>query len=407
MNRARQKGIAAVFVVVALLALVGVAGVALDASHVVRNKARLQSAVDATALSAAKVLDQTGDTADATAAANATFGTNAAAFPELSTAVAAGLTPVIEYSNTLIPFAPGTAPAMYVRVRLENFRTEASLSTVLGLTEMPARASAVAGPSPSVGQACNIVPMVVCGDPMAPAPYYGYQPGQIEVLKIGSGAAGGDIGPGNFQLIRLGGSGANIVRQNLAGGYEGCVVDGSTVETQPGNVAGPVAQGLNTRFNLYSGGGMNSTDYPPDVVTREPSPRLNYSDATQTVTQGGAVVTTASEINYNYGSYAADIAANRFNVQPAPGGIGAFLRREMAITIADCSGINTGQSTLPVLGFGCFFLLQRVEQSGIDSYAYGQFLENCESGGRPGPAPDNSPGPYIIQLYDDQASGDS
>ena len=74
---------------------------------------------------------------------------------------------------------------------------------------------------------------------------------------------------GNFHLLRLEGPGANIVREALAGGYSGCVAVGETAPTQPGNIAGPVHQGLNTRFGDYQGGGMSRADYPPDTVTTE------------------------------------------------------------------------------------------------------------------------------------------
>ena len=77
----------------------------------------------------------------------------------------------------------------------------------------------------------------------------------ITVLKGSSqsGSQAGPIGPGNFQLARLGGSGADVVRENLAGGFEGCASVGDDIPTQPGNAVGPVAQGLNTRLDNYSG----------------------------------------------------------------------------------------------------------------------------------------------------------
>ena len=46
-NPRRQRGVALVIVVIALLAVLAMAGLALDASHMGYNKARLQSAVDA------------------------------------------------------------------------------------------------------------------------------------------------------------------------------------------------------------------------------------------------------------------------------------------------------------------------------------------------------------------------
>ena len=60
---------------------------------------------------------------------------------------------------------------MYVRVRATNLRTDASLMRLAGVDEVALRADAVSGPSPSVGSACNVVPMLVCGDPAAGANY--------------------------------------------------------------------------------------------------------------------------------------------------------------------------------------------------------------------------------------------
>ncbi len=64
-------------------------------------------------------------------------------------------------------------------------------------------------------------------------------------------------------------------------------------------MTGPVSRGLNTRFGQYSGGGVNSTDYPPDVITREPNPLLTYNSNTNEIRQGSTVVTQANQINYN------------------------------------------------------------------------------------------------------------
>jgi hypothetical protein len=79
----------------------------------------------------------------------------------------------------------------------------------------------------------------------------------------------------------------------------------------------------------------------------------------------------------------------------------------MPVPIADCSGVNSGQSDLPILGMGCYFLLQEAEQQGTRSRIYGEFVAECEAGGMPGPSPGNTPGPYRIQLYRNFQSGDS
>ena len=408
-----QRGAALILVVVGMAAIIGIAGLALDTGHAMLNKTRLQNTVDAAALAAAKALDQTADVALADAAANAMFGLNAgnAGNRELGEAYARGDVAVtVEFSSTLNPFAPGSTPPAYVRVRAQGFSMPAWFSVISGITSKSVAASAVAGPSPTINEACNILPMMVCGDPAAGPPFFGYTPNQPEVLKTGSGGSGNwEVGPGNFQLIRLGGGqGGAVIRENMAGGYDGCMTTGENIPTEPGNTVGPVVQGFNTRFGSYSGPMQGQqTTYPPDVVTGQPTPPLDYDSATDTITQGGSPITDSSQIDFSYDDYTAHVESENYDYQPSPNGIGAFQRREAPIPIGDCNGTTNGQGEVPLLGFGCFFLLQEAQQKGNESYLFGQFLESCRAGGMPGPAPTTVPGPYVIQLYRDFASTDS
>jgi Flp pilus assembly protein TadG len=73
----RQRGVALPLIAAGLVALLAIVGLALDSSHALANKTRLQNFVDASALAAAKVLDDTANTAQATAAANSLLGLNA------------------------------------------------------------------------------------------------------------------------------------------------------------------------------------------------------------------------------------------------------------------------------------------------------------------------------------------
>jgi hypothetical protein len=312
---------------------------------------------------------------------------------------------VVEFSATLEPFNVGSSPAEYVRVRVENFTLGSWLIQLMGIDEKIVRASAVSGPSPTIGQACDIVPLIVCGDPDAGGPLWGYEADDITVLKGSSqsGSQSGPIGPGNFQLARLGGSGASIVRENLAGGFEGCASIGDTIPTQPGNAVGPVAQGLNTRLNNYSGPVSRST-YPPDVVVEQQGAPMTYDDATNTVRLRGQVVADANGLDFNYADYNARVAAGNYDLAPPSG---TFDRRNLTVVIADCEGTNNGQSDLPILGFGCYFLLQEARQQGTEAEVYGQFVDECEASGNVGPDPQDIPGPTIIQLYKDVDSRDS
>ncbi|MFP5305808.1 MAG: TadE/TadG family type IV pilus assembly protein, partial [Gammaproteobacteria bacterium] len=72
----RQSGIALILVTIGALALLGMAGLALDMGMAYIAKSRLQNAVDAAALDGAKVLNDTGSVSAATTAALATFSTN-------------------------------------------------------------------------------------------------------------------------------------------------------------------------------------------------------------------------------------------------------------------------------------------------------------------------------------------
>src|SRR5215472_822929 len=154
---------------------------------------------------------------------------------------------------------------------------------------------------------------------------------------------------------------------------------------------------------------MSESAYPPDVITTGQSPALTL-DSSGNVLQGSTVI-TASNINvlYTYQEYMAQIAnpAN-YNYQPvSSGGPGVFQRRVLSVPIGDCTGTSNGSSSVPLLGFGCFFLLQPVVQQGSSDYVIGQFIGNCDVQGTPGPTPGTGPSPYIIQLYHDPASGDS
>lgn len=409
--RPRQRGTAMIIFVIGLVAIIGVAGLALDTGHAMLNKTRLQNIVDAAALSGAKTLDDTGNTAVARDDALAMFEGNAAGQGnrEIGDAYAAGsLVVTVEFSSTLNPFVPGTSPAEYVRVRAENFTMPAWFSSVLGINEKGVAARAVAGPSPTINQACNIMPMMVCGDPAAGPPYWGYTPNEPDVLKSSSNGGDFEVGPGNFQLIRLGdGQGGDVVREAMAGSYDACFTTGDVIETEPGNTVGPVVQGLNTRFGEHIGPLTGTEDiYPPDVVTEQPVPPLGYESATDQITYEGVPITDTSTI-FGHDTYSTRVGNLDFDEPPAPNGDGAFHRREVAIAIGDCSVATTGQGQLPLLGFGCFFLLQQAEQKGNESQVFGEFIRNCRSGGMPGPSPTTVPGPYIIQLYRDFGSTDS
>ena len=413
----RQRGVVAIIMSIGLLALLAMVGLALDSGHAFLNKSRLQNAVDASALAAAKVFNELDSEPLATAAARNTFDLNAASQPELSR-VMSGADLTVQFSNTLQPWAPGTTPAYYVRVVADDFTMWTSFTSLVGITETRMAASAVAGWSPPLGmtlgnEICNLVPMMVCADMGAgQANDWGYDEENVSLLKIASNHQG-PIGPGNFQLFELGGAGANIVRQNLAGSYNTCIDPGNTITTKPGNNTGPTAQGLNTRFGDYQGGGMNQSDFPPDLVTTETTRTLDVDNAGQVIMKGGGPAQVVNSSNFQQLGFTYDDYVNRTENGPHdhPAPTGRPQRRVLAVPFVDCTTTVNGQGTIPVVGFGCFYLLQKVVQKGNENFVYAEYIGNCAAGGTPGPAPDpdptTGPGLYTIVLHNDPLSPDS
>jgi len=391
-----------VLVLVGMLALIAMAGLALDTSHVLLNKSRLQSALDAAALAGAKVLDLSASTDTATLWAGNVFSANLVKYPELRNAVGGGLALVTEFSSTLNPFSPGTIPAKFVRTSVTGFATQMSLISVLGISSINVAGNAVAGPSPPIVSACNVVPVFMCANPAQP-PLYGYQVDQVVGLNQVTGSTSA-IGPGNYGLLSLGGNGANIVRNNLAGSYASCVSTGPNVPTEPGVAAGPVSQGINTRFNDYKAG-LSPATYPPDVINTTAHQTSLTTDGNGNIKQGSTNVTTASQLTFNYDSYNAMLTSKSYDTQPAPSGTAAFGRRILAVPLGDCTGAANGKNTVTVSGFACVFLLQQLPNGSNDTI-YGQIIGSCDSGGKPGTG-GGTTGPHIIELYKSAGSPDS
>jgi hypothetical protein len=242
----------------------------------------------------------------------------------------------------------------------------------------------------------------MCANPANP-PLYGYQIDQVVGLNQVTGSTSA-IGPGNYGLLALGGNGASIVRNNLAGSYSSCVSTGPNVPTEPGVAAGPVSQGINTRFNDYKAG-LSPATFPPDVINTAAHQTSLTTDGSGNIKQGGTTVTTASQLTFNYASYAALLKSKSYDTQPAPGGSAAFDRRILAVPLGDCTGAANGKNTVTVSGFACVFLLQQLPNGSNDTI-YGQIIGSCDAGGKPGTG-GGTAGPHIIELYKSAGSPDS
>lgn len=457
-----QRGAVLILVVVAMAAILMMSALALDGGHMLMNKARLQNAVDAAALSGAKMLGQiagemnSGDTAAFAARntllLNAADGTGNA---ELATGISkkGGVANFakVEFSTSVYgPFAfdqTVSSEHRYVRVTVLEYGLAGffwSFVQNFGSGNLGAKsvaAVATAGPSPT--SPCELAPLVVCAKSNDADSAWGFGFGELEVLKTAAGDES-PIGPGNFQLLDLTGTGgAKTVGQLMAGGGYICPTVGATVDTKPGNTVGQSVRGLNTRFGIYSGNfGAPGDDYadseqlyPPDWVVDytkvgagkgkgpeqgvlalnddgdivyddkpNASGKTNSTDLVEYYENTKQIVADSGARIDGYQEWLQQSAACVESGASCPG---VFGRRILRVVIGDCPEGSTdgGKSELEVLGFGCYFVLQPADQSGSSAQIFGQFVETCEGDGVPGPNPSTDKGPEIIQLYKTYVDG--
>nr|WP_255537747.1 TadE/TadG family type IV pilus assembly protein [Motiliproteus sp. SC1-56] len=437
---AKQRGNIVAVTAIGMVALLAMGGLALDGGHMLLNKTRLQNTVDAAALSAAKSLSLGEDVSTARADAIATFALNAESTgnQELADAYAAGdISIVVEYSDSIHPFAPDatlTDPA-FVRVTVNSFPLPVWLSQIVGFTDKEVRASAVAGESPVLqAEACDVAPIMACGEESpTDGSYYGYRPGELEVLKLGAGDAT-TMGPGNAQILVTDGTGGAEYREDAAGGFEGCIkvsddpVANTEVLSEPGVKVGPTVQGFNMRIGDPSGP-LDASVYKPDVITYYETPLVELvtgADGSEYMVDGAGNIIDGADASgdivaydasgtpvpaniYAYKEYDADVkseSCSRIGCTYDPNG--TPYRRMLTLPIGKCDGTTAGRKPVEVFGFGCFFMIQKVTQKGDESQLFGQFVEDCSNFGSFVQNPtDTGTGPTRLILYKDSASGDS
>lgn len=366
-TRGRQRGGVLVMYTLGALAIVGMAGTALDMGMVYLTKTRLQNALDAAALDGAKQLFMTGSVAQATTKALATLGDNIT--------IPGSITPTVEASEKQSPFAGGGADPKYVKVAVANLPVPIYLLRVLGFgASLTIGGSALAGPQPLGDELCGAVPVGVCGSntgdtDCSDGDCYGITPNASGEVVLG----GSMIGPGNFGLLRLDCNGGACLRVGMAGGKPGCFKPGGTVKTEPGLDTGPVAQGINTRFGLYTGPGLDGSLYPSDVVTLTVGPD-------------------------SYEAYQTALAAPAWDHPD-----GTPERRIVLTPIINCSGMGGGSATVGVVGAACFYINRPVVPGGPGAGGiHGQLVGSCAAKGEVPGAP-GSEGPSRIVLFQSTA----
>ncbi|MGR5544564.1 pilus assembly protein TadG-related protein [Vibrio sp. PNB22_2_2] len=417
-----QRGITLVLISLIMLILIGMGAFAIDLNHQVLNKTRLQNAVDSAALASAVVADDTG---------NALLAKSAAVAALTSFAAASGNQELVYgEENIAITFSvnmqqffnaekfeeileKASDSDIYIRVAVSDVSLTQYLSYIFGVGK-DVSASAVAGPSAPITTTCNVAPIGMCGDSdpfnggpdkawgYLPNSYYDSKtdkdPSSIHVLKPPSHKDGG-IGAGNFHLLDFG-SGKNTVRDLLAGATKQCLSVGDKVSTEPGVGTGPVEKGLNTRLETTNETTAEGETIKPDKYLEESNVTYeNYQEIYAGVDHVDA---------FYYADYHSSLASCKAGKPDCNGDYykesGLEGRRILRVPIIECSDPpkdGGAMDDMKVLGLGCFFITQKTDGKVI----FGQFLEVCSvKNASTGISPNDSIGPYKIQLYKDPLS---
>jgi hypothetical protein len=345
-------------------------GLSVDIGHFYLVSAELQNAADAAALSGASALNS-GPSGIHLAVDRAVAAMNKYEFNKTNVTIGRE---DVRFAVNLSHFDVGLhfsenfasiswlAPYIrFVRVKIPPKSVNVFFATsALGAT-VDMTKQAVAGMSVGLNYFCNIAPLTVVQDdkdrngdgvvtedellPLNVNPecpnQKKYTPGCTYTIRL---QGGNFVEPGNYLILDLdgGGGGGNEVAQTLARGTSSCYSTDTLVDTKTGVAAGPVASGINTRFDLYSGHGLNPAQHPPDknVKGRNDGEAITY---TQYISGDSAY----------------------FQAPPNNPSYAVGDRRVIVVPILNASQFDNGKTkNLQISNFGAFFIRESIDEGG-------------------------------------------
>ncbi|MGR5247315.1 TadE/TadG family type IV pilus assembly protein [Vibrio aestuarianus] len=372
----KQSGLVLVVITAAMVVFIAVAAFAIDITHVMVNKTRLQNALDSVALAAASIANSTRSESDTQATVIQVYQKVVAASGNSELALSSaedGATLNLlatEYSSTpnsgfSAAFPSSSAEHIYVRVSVSGLGMPEFLIQAFNL-EKSVSASAVAGPT-YVNDTTNILPIGMCeGDEAGPS---GYSVGTVYEIKSGSQSSGDGLGAGNYHLLDMG-SGSSDVSDALVGKNTTVVTIGEDLYTEPGNAVGPTGS-IDSRFEGETLGGIY---YPPDLIITEPSTTITLDNL-------ASYNDSVDPDKWSFDKYQTETSECLLNADCDKSGSVAW-RRILPVPILDCASSTQsgGKIEFQVNNIGCFFLIQRYSSNsggaGKQSI-FGEFIEHC------------------------------
>jgi hypothetical protein len=265
-----QSGAVAALTGVALIALVGIGGLAYDVSRALALRAELESAVDAAALAGASQLDGTaGAMGRAQSAAMGSLVGNREALADAFEANVAVVPADIVFLSAREPdvVATSDANASFIRIDLTPRSLGLVFGAMTGVGGFNATAHAVAGYGTAI---CKVPPLLICNPTEAGGnlSFDGNAYVGRGFLLTPPPGGNGAWGPGNFGFLSVG-SGAADVKNAMGRNPPLTECFGTTAQTQPGNVAS-ADDWFNTRFDIYkssANGNKNDPFFAPAMNT--------------------------------------------------------------------------------------------------------------------------------------------
>lgn len=408
----KQRGVVAIITALALVVLIGFAGLALDGGHLYLTKTELQNAADSCALASAYEL-----TGSPIPAANFTRAENAGKTvgAENSVDFQGGKINAedidVTFSSSLSgPWSDSlgaTGTSKYVRCVIAESGIKPWFMQVLGFGDQTVNALAAASLAPSQNNCA--IPMGLCTDPAASAPNFGYVKGNWYSMNFKDNESTTENLTGNFRWVDFdpssqtpgcSGGGAQELACILKGagqcnlpplGPSACTV---TSPAQPGCVgqtgtAQSLGTAFNTRFGICQGGTACSDaelkSFPPDFTGNAYTPdtwavgRDAYGGAS-----GGTPNFKAARASYlpvqsteNPNGTAA--ATKEQHIK-----FGAD-RRLVTIPFVGCSHFGSTGTTqyAPVKGYACVLLLHPYSKQGSDVTITAEYLGASNESGSP------------------------
>jgi Flp pilus assembly protein TadG len=247
----KSSGQTLVIVALMLPVLLGAVALGTDVTMFYFNWVQLQKAADSAALAGANWLPD--NASQATATANQFAQSNGVKASEI-------------VSTTV------TSDNLFISIKLHR-TVPYYLAKVLGLTQGIVSTSATATPqfSPSTVNASTPGQIPPGGDNNGANGGSCASIGSCGLIPIGLDSntvysdgtkitlQQGQLGPGNWDLLALGGVGGSNLRTNIADGFNSMLSVGDWVTTEPGKKVGPVDQGFQDRLDTASSGDPSGT----------------------------------------------------------------------------------------------------------------------------------------------------